>query len=385
MRTRRVGRTLDDPSRRTRSLPCRLRRVLPSPCPRSAIARSSPRRPLVILLTWAAVAFASWRGREDAIDDWRFFLANLSEMAAQHADQTLAAADGVLERVVDDVNKTAPVDAADLLAKAGSREMHELLRRRQSDLPQIGVVSLLDDERPVDQLLAHLPDPAGRPGRSRLPAGAPRVRCADGVSVGPREEPGQRTLDVLPGAQAARRRWPPDRHRARGHRVRVLPALLRIHRLGPRRRDRAAAAPRRAVAGAPAADRGIRRNELRARPGVQDPEPARRADPAHRFHRRTPRGRPIRLPQATGRADVVALLPHGRRHPRDRGPDPGALAPHHPGAGHHDARVRRRAGRARAVDRAPAAAPARDPAAASRARSWPRTAPARPSPRSSPT
>ena len=98
---------------------------------------------VVILLTWAAVAFASWRGREDAIDDWRFFLANLSEMAAQHADQTLAAADGVLERVVDDVNKTAPADGADFAATAGSREMHELLRRRQSDLPQIGVVSLL--------------------------------------------------------------------------------------------------------------------------------------------------------------------------------------------------------------------------------------------------
>ena len=97
----------------------------------------------VILLTWAVVAFASWRGREDAIDDWRFFLANLSEMAAQHADQTLAAADAVLERVVDDVNKTAPVDTADLIAKAGTRDMHELLRRRQGDLPQIGVVSLL--------------------------------------------------------------------------------------------------------------------------------------------------------------------------------------------------------------------------------------------------
>jgi signal transduction histidine kinase/CheY-like chemotaxis protein len=98
---------------------------------------------VVVLLTWAAVAFASWRGHEDAIDDWRFFLANLSEMAAQHADQTLAAADGVLERVVDDVNKTAPVDGPDFVAKGASREMHELLRRRQSDLPQIGVVSLL--------------------------------------------------------------------------------------------------------------------------------------------------------------------------------------------------------------------------------------------------
>ena len=96
-----------------------------------------------ILLTWIAVGFASWRGREDAIDDWRFFLANLSEMAAQHADQTLAAADAVLERVVDDVNQAAPMDTADLVAKTGTREMYELLRRRQGDLPQIDVLSIV--------------------------------------------------------------------------------------------------------------------------------------------------------------------------------------------------------------------------------------------------
>jgi signal transduction histidine kinase len=98
---------------------------------------------LVILLTWAAVAFASWRGREDAIEDWRFFLANLSEMAAQHADQTLAGSDAVLRRVVDDIDQTAPVDEADLIRKAGSREMYDVLRRYQSGLPQIDVVSVL--------------------------------------------------------------------------------------------------------------------------------------------------------------------------------------------------------------------------------------------------
>jgi len=113
--------------------------VLPTPHGRALVAATAA----VILLTWAALAFACWRGREDAIDDWRFFLANLSEMAAQHADQTLAAADGVLQRVVDDVNETAPVDTADLAAKTGTREMFELLRRRQGDLPQIDVLSIV--------------------------------------------------------------------------------------------------------------------------------------------------------------------------------------------------------------------------------------------------
>ena len=113
--------------------------ALPTPHARSLLVATAA----VILLTWAAVAFACWRGREDAIDDWRFFLANLSEMAAQHADQTLAAADAVLERVVDDVHKTAPVDEADLVRKTGTREMFELLRRRQGDLPQIDVLSVV--------------------------------------------------------------------------------------------------------------------------------------------------------------------------------------------------------------------------------------------------
>jgi hypothetical protein len=97
----------------------------------------------MILLTWAAVAFACWRGRADAIDDWRFFLTNLSEMAAEHADQTLAASDAVLARVVDDISQAAPVDEADLVRKAGTRAMYDVLKRRQSGLPQIDVVSVL--------------------------------------------------------------------------------------------------------------------------------------------------------------------------------------------------------------------------------------------------
>ena len=112
-----------------------------------------------ILLTWIAVAFASWRGREDALDDWRFFLANLSEMAAQHADQTLAAADGVLERVVDDVKQTAPTDTADLVAKTGTREMFDLLRRRQADLPQIDVLSLVTPDGKLVNFSRTFPTP----------------------------------------------------------------------------------------------------------------------------------------------------------------------------------------------------------------------------------
>jgi len=181
--------------------------ALPTPHARALVAATVA----VILLTWAALAFACWRGREDAIDDWRFFLANLSEMAAQHADQTLAAADGVLQRVVDDVDQTTPVDAADLVAKTGTREMFELLRRRQGDLPQIDVLSIvaadgrlinfsrsfptppvrLDDR---DYLKAHLADDAlaeflSAPVRNRVTGQwtfylARKLRAVDGHLIG---------------------------------------------------------------------------------------------------------------------------------------------------------------------------------------------------------
>ncbi len=181
--------------------------ALPTPHARALVAATMA----VILLTWAALAYACWRGREDAIDDWRFFLANLSEMAAQHADQTLAAADGVLQRVVDDVNETAPVDAADLVTKTGTREMFELLRRRQGDLPQIDVLSIvaadgrlinfsrsfptppvrLDDR---DYLKAHLADDAlaeflSSPVRNRVTGQwtfylARKLRGVDGHLIG---------------------------------------------------------------------------------------------------------------------------------------------------------------------------------------------------------
>ena len=105
----------------------------------------------VSTLTTRALELAGGRrGRQN----WRFFVSNLSEMAAQHTDQTLAAADGMLERVVADVGKTAPADAADLKAKAGTREMYELLRRRQSDLPQVSVVSILTMDGALKELLA---------------------------------------------------------------------------------------------------------------------------------------------------------------------------------------------------------------------------------------
>lgn len=47
----------------------------------------------LVAASWVAAGIAIWRGHSDAIENWRRFLSSLSAIAAQHADQTVAAAD----------------------------------------------------------------------------------------------------------------------------------------------------------------------------------------------------------------------------------------------------------------------------------------------------
>jgi signal transduction histidine kinase/DNA-binding NarL/FixJ family response regulator len=98
---------------------------------------------VLVLATWAAAGFALWRGRTDSLDDWRLFLYNLSNVTAQHADQTLAAADAVLSRVVGEVNQAMPADEEQLRGLMADRATFEMIRQRQNDLPQLDVVSII--------------------------------------------------------------------------------------------------------------------------------------------------------------------------------------------------------------------------------------------------
>jgi len=114
---------------------------------------------LVIALTLAAAGFVSWRSRSDALDDWRLFLSNLSMLAVRHADQTLAAADAVLGRVVDEVNKAAPEDEAALRRIAGRQAVFDMIRDRQKDLPQIDVITLATSAGDVVNFSRSYPPP----------------------------------------------------------------------------------------------------------------------------------------------------------------------------------------------------------------------------------
>jgi signal transduction histidine kinase/DNA-binding NarL/FixJ family response regulator len=113
-----------------------------------------------VLATWAAAGFALWRGRTDSLDDWRLFLSNLSNVTAQHADQTLAAADAVLGRVVGEVNLAMPADEEQLRGLMGDHATFEMIRQRQNDLPQLDVVSIVSANGDVINFSRSHPAPA---------------------------------------------------------------------------------------------------------------------------------------------------------------------------------------------------------------------------------
>jgi signal transduction histidine kinase len=115
---------------------------------------------LVILASWAGAGTAIWRGREDAIRDWRVFMSSLSAVAAQHADQTLAAADGVLARVVEQVDAVKPENEAQLRQLMATPEMYEFIRQRRKDLPQIDVISISDARGDLINFSRSFPAPA---------------------------------------------------------------------------------------------------------------------------------------------------------------------------------------------------------------------------------
>ena len=115
---------------------------------------------LVSVLTLSAAGFASWRSRSDALNDWRLFLSNLSTLAVRHADQTLAAADAVLGRVANEVNKAAPADEAGLRRLASSQAVFDMIRERQKDLPQIDVITIATSQGDVVNFSRSYPPPA---------------------------------------------------------------------------------------------------------------------------------------------------------------------------------------------------------------------------------
>ncbi|MCD2341970.1 ATP-binding protein [Ideonella azotifigens] len=97
---------------------------------------------LLIASAWALGGLAIWRAHEDALADWQRSLSALCRLTSQHADQTIAAADAVLQRVVEEAERAQPADEAALRRLMGTPEAFAKLRQLQADLPQVDVISV---------------------------------------------------------------------------------------------------------------------------------------------------------------------------------------------------------------------------------------------------
>ena len=100
---------------------------------------------VVASLLVVAVAFlqvASDRDRH--IETWKAVAASESTALAAHAHQTMVAADLALKSINEIVAQSKPGTTDELRKLLGTREIHEMLKIRQSGVPQVSVASIVD-------------------------------------------------------------------------------------------------------------------------------------------------------------------------------------------------------------------------------------------------
>jgi len=146
---------------------------MPAPSvPRSSAAPGAaitlPRRDLlVVALGLLVVVLASggalttlWRARADAISDWQRSLAHSSSTIAEHAGQTLSAADAVLERIADRVAASGADSVDDLYRLAGTPEVHRMMRERIGSVAQVEFAAIVGNDGRLVNTTRSYPAPA---------------------------------------------------------------------------------------------------------------------------------------------------------------------------------------------------------------------------------
>ena len=92
-----------------------------------------------------AVAFLQVASdRSNHIATWKNVAASESAALSAHAHQTMVAADLALKSINEIVAKAQPATTAELRKLLGTREIHEMLKNRQSGVPQVSVASIVD-------------------------------------------------------------------------------------------------------------------------------------------------------------------------------------------------------------------------------------------------
>jgi diguanylate cyclase (GGDEF)-like protein len=90
-----------------------------------------------------------WNDRQAQIENWSRNLSNVSMTLAAHADQTLRAADLVLDSVEDLLAEQHVTQAAEVKTRLGTRKIFDALRERVARIPQVAVVTIVTDQGEV--------------------------------------------------------------------------------------------------------------------------------------------------------------------------------------------------------------------------------------------
>jgi diguanylate cyclase (GGDEF)-like protein len=110
-------------------------------------------------LTIACAFLLAWTDRQSQIRSWGYNLSNLSTTLAGHAEQTLRAADLVLDSVQELIEEAHVLDVSDLKRQLGSRALHEAMRERVARIPQVAVASIVSLDGGIINFTRSYPPP----------------------------------------------------------------------------------------------------------------------------------------------------------------------------------------------------------------------------------
>ncbi|KIL97140.1 Signal transduction histidine kinase [Paramagnetospirillum magnetotacticum MS-1] len=114
---------------------------------------------MFIALLLAVTAATVYVQRQQSIGEWRANLSNLSRLLAEHARQTINAADLVQKSIADRVLELGIESEDDLRRMLGSRATFDALRDKVSGVPQIDVATVVANNGDVVNFTRSYPPP----------------------------------------------------------------------------------------------------------------------------------------------------------------------------------------------------------------------------------
>ena len=121
---------------------------------------------LLALLTLVGAMALLAHERQSDIGQWRQTAATLSTTLTEHAEQTVRAADLVLQSIVTPLNEARIASEAELWRTMDTPAIHEAIRNKVAAVPQVDVASIVDAHGDVINFNRYYPpDVPGTPGR----------------------------------------------------------------------------------------------------------------------------------------------------------------------------------------------------------------------------